>query len=612
MSIAEANLNALQQRFPAIAERLSRNEQDAEVGLRQTQTSCPTVTALCKGQWMALHHPGQPVEHAREFVQSINDLEPKRNVILYGLGLGYAALLIRERLREPHRLFLFEPSISVFRAAVQTVDLSALLTDPCVRLVVGGEPGQCRAALMEHLLDLMANSVTGIEYPPCSGAFPEWIEAAKRETQDVLRFGQSGLLTKFKDGPLTLSNLIGNLDALAASPGLAALGEAMRGIPAIIVAAGPSLKKNMRELKRCADRTLIIAVDTALEPLLNEGITPHWVITVDPTELNLRHFKQDRYESVRLLFDPEARPEIPLKFERKLTAMTDKHEFFSWLNRKLGEKGVIKKGSMVSQSALYAAASLGCDPIILIGQDLALDPGSGLTHLPGSANCREVSYVREDRNAVDVPDMKGNTISREPLFWVEGVLGEPVPTVQSFLIYIRMLEDDARRINSRIIDATEGGARLKGTEIMTLTEAIDRFAKDETDVDAILKTLEAPAALPDVDPSALKRELLERLNRCKNDAQNIRHRAEQLTDGSLAACQSLLKNAERSLFGDPVDEYLIEYAAPRTAFEHLKTGPGGQSDTEKHSQCLRRIAALADAADQAVEFLAPLLNADSC
>lgn len=42
----------------------------------------------------------------------------------------------------------------------------------------------------------------------------------------------------------------------------------------IVVAAGPSLNKNINELKKAKGKSLIIAVDTALKPLLRAGIVP--------------------------------------------------------------------------------------------------------------------------------------------------------------------------------------------------------------------------------------------------------------------------------------------------------------------------------------------------
>ena len=181
--------------------------------------------------------------------------------------------------------------------------------------------------------------------------------------------GHSGLLTKFRDGPLTISNLMRNLENIFNAPGISEIGTLCRNIPAIIVAAGPSLSKNIDLLRDAQRNFLIIASDTVYGMLLNHNIVPHFVVTVDPTELNLRHFPAERYGTESfLIFDPESRPEIVDKFTFSLTYMTDKHPFFNWLDQQTGGKGIIRKGGMVSQTALQIAFFLGCSPVILVGR----------------------------------------------------------------------------------------------------------------------------------------------------------------------------------------------------------------------------------------------------
>ena len=43
---------------------------------------------------------------------------------------------------------------------------------------------------------------------------------------------------------------------------------------AILVAAGPSLNKNIQMLKKAKNRLFILAVDTAVKPLIKAGIKP--------------------------------------------------------------------------------------------------------------------------------------------------------------------------------------------------------------------------------------------------------------------------------------------------------------------------------------------------
>ncbi|MEI3571177.1 MAG: 6-hydroxymethylpterin diphosphokinase MptE-like protein [Roseburia faecis] len=52
-------------------------------------------------------------------------------------------------------------------------------------------------------------------------------------------------------------------------------------IPTIVVSAGPSLNKNIMDLKKAVGKACIIATDTAMKPFLNAGIIPNLFVIID-------------------------------------------------------------------------------------------------------------------------------------------------------------------------------------------------------------------------------------------------------------------------------------------------------------------------------------------
>ncbi|MFB3787944.1 MAG: motility associated factor glycosyltransferase family protein [bacterium] len=609
----------LKKNHPALAALVQNGGEDARVSLQDTPSGAPTLIVQTSGKTYALHHPEDPLGHARQWLESRPEWKKARNIAVLGCGLGYIPILLHRAQPKLQHLFVLEPSLSVFRQALRIAEMQPLLVDPRVHFVVGSEPGAVYKAMLQCLMDLVANPLFFLGVASITTAFPEWARSAEQEIQDVLRLGKSGLRTKFRDAPLTLHNLFRNLAAVAAAPGLNSLEERLHGVPAIIVAAGPSLKKNIQDLKKAGDHFLIIATDTAFEPLRRAGVTPHLVVTVDPTELNLKHFQTSAYgpETV-LLFDPEARPELPPRFSRWMTFLTDKHPFFEWLKQRIGDKGMLHKGGMVSQAGIYAAHYWGCRPIILAGQDLALDPDTGDTHDPRTALCRNARYLEGDMNHVDFPrgvDESGADLSREALYWVEGVDGRPVPTLHNLLVYLRMLEEDIRMMRLDVIDATEGGAKIQGTRILRLADAIARYWNDSIDVRRVLdKAGKVYGTHPDSTIPIQLLELmhtrveiahagLQYLNQCINQAQS---------NLSISAISGLAKEFEEfrvRIFSDPVADYLIEYAAPRELFEFLKSGPADLTDEEERKQLIKRYRALFTATLQAVERIGEWLKA---
>ena len=81
-----------------------------------------------------------------------------------------------------------------------------------------------------------------------------------------------------------------NVPAILNSPGILGLKSQMADIPAAVVSAGPSLDKNIQLLKRGAEKFLIIAVSTALKPLLKTGVFPDFIVAIDPDETSVKGF----------------------------------------------------------------------------------------------------------------------------------------------------------------------------------------------------------------------------------------------------------------------------------------------------------------------------------
>src|SRR5512133_2757850 len=87
------------------------------------------------------------------------------------------------------------------------------------------------------------------------------------------------------------SNIARNIGAFVASPGANRFFGQFGGVPAIVVAAGPSLHASMDFIRKSRGRAVIVAVDTSYRILMSQGIEPHFCIVVDPQMINARYFE---------------------------------------------------------------------------------------------------------------------------------------------------------------------------------------------------------------------------------------------------------------------------------------------------------------------------------
>ena len=228
--------------------------------------------------------------------------------------------------------------------------------------------------------------------------------------------------------------------------------------PAIIVSAGPSLEKNIDELRKINDEILIISGGRTLRSLIDRKINPHLLAVVDPLEVSYELCK-DYIEELN----------IPLLFyEGTNHKVVSEHKgekvFFSYnefINKILGEKVLeVQTGGSVAHVMTSVAIIMGCNPIIFVGQDLA--------------------YTNEKSHALIAQNRDGKTgfneLKRNDDIFVEDINGNLVRTSLVLNDYRMGLEKIIEKSKkTTFINATEGGARIKGTIELTLKEAIDKY-----------------------------------------------------------------------------------------------------------------------------------------
>ena len=138
---------------------------------------------------------------------------------------------------------------------------------------------------------------------------------------------------------------------------------------------------------------------------------------------------------------------------------------FEWLDIK---KGILDIGPSAGNMAFKILEFLGCDPIIMIGQDLAITDDL-VTHASG------FHYGNEKKtNLPNVIEVEGNYQPKV----------KTRPVYKQFLLHY---ERDIATYKGTAINATEGGAKIHGTQIMTFQEAIDKYIKEDIDTTAEIK-----------------------------------------------------------------------------------------------------------------------------
>lgn len=134
-------------------------------------------------------------------------------------------------------------------------------------------------------------------------------------------------------------------------------------IPAIICGAGLSLEEEIPLLKSLENEALIFSGGTTLASFARYNLQPHFGGVIDPHPPQSRLFSHQAHETP-IFFQARAHPKLMATFQGPLLHIPgNENDFFE-------EKG-FDGGWNVTTFLTALACHMGCDPIILVGVDLA-------------------------------------------------------------------------------------------------------------------------------------------------------------------------------------------------------------------------------------------------
>ncbi len=493
-----ANIALLKQFHPHTWESIAKSPPKTAYGeIITAAKGKPNLKITHKGHEVFLHAEHDPTLEISQFL----DLVPENSteiVVMLGMGLGYTPLALLEQRPDISCLIIFELVPEIFIQALHNMDLSPILLDERLILNVSARPDVPKAfAQARHALQYEA--VIFLKHLPSLSLKEEEYRILDEQiynfTNEISNIGA----TKSIHGETLMANRFANLTAIRHHFLLENLKNIYTNIPAFIVAAGPSLDKNIHLLKEAQDKAVIIAVDSSLPSLLFHGIEPHFITVIDFSHFTYEKIADSgpRTHNASLLYTPGVGPKSPKTFPAKnfFCAPTD-NPFEKWIYSELGGKDSAADIATVAHLNLTSAITMGCDPIIFVGQDLSYPPAEHKgNHVDHAKHCffghsSEV-YLTQDT------------------LWVKGIDGKMRPTLRDFLAYIKMFERIMAATPRHYINATAAGAHLAGTEILAIEEAIRLFCQKQYNINELLEERLEQTPHPDVNNllAALERKL---------------------------------------------------------------------------------------------------------
>ena len=558
MTIYEKNMQAIREHHVRLHEYLETAQPEQSVEIRyeaaEDEMLYPIVTK--GGLEYRLNSKYNPKEASMQYISQFKKEGSYSVFFLLGFGDGRNIEALAQTLDETMTLIVYEPSVAIFQKTLETFDYTDLLKKKNVYLIVESEN-----MLQDYLESgISFNNIRMMRL----GILPNYDSIYPKECKHMLETMiyfmnktkiYRNTIYNFRDefAAHALSNMYDYLwqtDTHYLKECLAE--EDLSDVPAIIVAAGPSLNKNVQELKRAKGKALILVVDAALRAVVNAGITPDLGMTVDARVAD-RFFEGIDISTFPFVFEAISREEIVKRH-------TGKH-FYDEFPCNMFAKAVIEKkgyvlddiltGGSISTSAFSLVKALGFKKIVFIGQDLAFTGGQSYN---SGLKMDEKENEQHQKKRVIV-QVKGND-------------GTMLDTDYQMDMYRKWIENEILKLpeDITVINATEGGAKIEGAKVMTLKEVIDSCTK-EIDFEKLLQ--EVPLAFSEEERQDIINEIKEEPKRLEEVKENIKKAtkvAEQLEqaskDGNVEEQKKLLTefgNLNEEIQKEPVQDLLLYY-----------------------------------------------------
>lgn len=479
----EKNLEALRKKVPDTAEWLENTPDPHWAEMISSSNGEPNLLVSLGPKQTIAYDMENPLEAPNNKVDGV-DLFKQNLTLVLGMGLGYIpqAILENKEIEEGHRIVVIEPNPEIIRLALGLHDFSEHLES--LNLILAC-PGMSELAqILIAYEQVVARGEVHMILEDYTNQRPDDYLPLAEHARRILNQLKSNQATVSEKGSQIAFNEITGLPCTVKARGISDLHNIFSGVPAILVSTGPSLGKNIHLLKEVQDRAVIIATAQALRSLLAYGVKPDFICTIDFGKHNSTHLDGlMNTDDVPLVSLCRAQSDLMKDYQGALfvngTAHADPEHY---LNRLWHHKGVIQSGNSVAHLAFSLARLIGADPLIWVGQDLALSDTTHFDQVEQNSRIEKSSDGQSIRRIIDPKsEFHEQIIGGTGNLFVPGYYGGQVPTMHGLLSFLTLFEQMLDVTEGRFINATEGGARIRGTEQIPLEEVIETICTEPID-----------------------------------------------------------------------------------------------------------------------------------
>ncbi|MCR4434511.1 MAG: DUF115 domain-containing protein [Clostridiales bacterium] len=481
MDVLESNLKLLERYQPQVYQKIvsyregrysRRNNQVERILVARCDDLVVNMLVECnRSQYLICDHEN-PIAQAYAWIDKY--IHPSNKVeIVFGMGFGFHLEVLLTTFRDK-RVIVIEPNVELFYNVLKVRNLALIIEKS--QIFVDEDTDAILRMLNPIFWDAREGGIQCQPFEVYAEMFTEvWDELREKLIKKVESFSVD-IATRRHFGRLWVYNNVKNAEKMGEAANADGLKGSFRGIPGILVSAGPSLAKNVHCLNGLKDKCVIMAAGTAVNILEKYGVTPHFMVGIDAAEGEAEIHKKVISRDIAFIYSNQvATGSVNYYDGRKFLMNYSSDMYFSEFVKFAGiQSESFLSGPSVSNTCFDLLYKMGCNPIILLGQDLAYTGGS--------------LYAGENANSV-----VGNAEDFEKQGYIlrKDIYGRDVYTRRSFEVMGYWFEGYFSRVkdNVEIINATEGGLNIKHARNEPLAEVIKKYNFKPCDVTGRIKSI---------------------------------------------------------------------------------------------------------------------------
>lgn len=419
-------------------------------------------------------------------------------VYVYGLGLGYYYFPFKEWLSENKErdLVFIEENLTVLKRFLEMEHAGEILSHPQVHIRFNLNKKRLNPFLEECAASYPLDKIEVIALAAYKKKFRSRFYRLRLKLRRLSTVHHA-IFQEEHYYNLFFKNLLPNFQRMDLSFNGNGMEGRFEGIPAVICGAGPSLESDLKALRDLTGKGLIFAGGSAITALSNQGITPHFGVAIDPNFEEVHRFKASSAFELPLFYAARLHPKV---FE----TFNGPHGYLHtqtggpaelWLEDQLNLKfpplraGFTLEALSVTTTAIELAATLGCNPIILVGVDLAFTNNqaytSGVVTSPGA-------FLKERQK---------ETRASERLLTRKDIFGKPIHTLVKWVMESTAIATFAKKNpDIQLLNATSGGLGFEGVPNVCLSDMSFPHPRDLYGmVHQMIETHPMPVSLSEID-----------------------------------------------------------------------------------------------------------------